>query len=68
MPINLVIWIKKISTMAHALPPGSRAFRAVLDEISNYSDDERLRYWVARTQMDLRLEAGLLLLREISLD
>ena len=34
--------------LAHALW-GQGRFHAVLDEISNYSDDGRLRYWVART-------------------
>ena len=48
--------------LAHALW-GQGRFQAVLDEISNYSDDGRLRYWVARAHMDLgNLEAGLLLL------
>ena len=47
--------------LAHALW-GQGQFSAVLDEISNYSDG-RLRYWVARAQLDLgNLEASLLLL------
>ena len=33
--------------LAHALW-GQGRFQAVIDEISNYSDDGRLRYWVAR--------------------
>ena len=54
--------LKDQALLAHALW-GQGRFQAVLDEISNYSDDERLRYWVARAQMDLgNLEAGLLLL------
>ena len=49
--------------LAHALW-GQGRFQEVLDEISNNSDDGRLRYWMARAQMDLgNLEAGLLLLK-----
>ena len=45
--------------LAHALW-GQGRFEAVLDEISDASDDERLRYWVARTYMNLGdFEAGL---------